>query len=68
MATRLIDVATIRREKIARGRSWIYAEMKAGRFPEPAIRGRGPNLWNESDVDRWLAQFIEKNSQPGTSP
>lgn len=68
MAKRLINWRTIKAEKIDRGRSWIYMEMAAGRFPLPAVRGYGANLWDEADVDRWLAQYVElarrKNCRP----
>ncbi len=63
MAKRLIDWRTINAEKIKRSRSWIFAEMAAGRFPQPCVRGRGSNLWDESAVDRWLEEFTERAGQ-----
>ncbi len=62
MAKRLINWRTINAEKIKRGRSWIFAEMAAGRFPQPIVRGHGSNLWDEAAVDRWLESFIATNS------
>jgi predicted DNA-binding transcriptional regulator AlpA len=63
MTKRLIDWRTINAEKIKRGRSWIFAEMSAGRFPPPVVRGRGSNLWDEADVDRWLAEFADQGGK-----
>lgn len=60
MAKRLIDWRTINREKIKRGRSWIFGEMAAGRFPQPVVRGAGSNLWDEEHVDRWLDEFVAR--------
>lgn len=61
MATRLISLKQIRETKINRSRSWIFAEIAAGRFPKPLdLEGSGPNLWDETDVDRWLDAFIAK--------
>lgn len=59
MAKRLITRRTIRAEKIDRGHTWIFSEIKnpttaAGPFPKPVV----PGLWDEEDVDRWLAAFI----------
>lgn len=63
MATRLIDWRTINAEKIKRSRSWIFGEMKAGRFPQPVVRGRGSNLWDEADIDNWLAAFSQSKAE-----
>lgn len=59
MPKRLINLRTIQAEKISRGRSWIFAELAAGRFPRPVVR-EGPNLWDEADIDRWLEDFVAR--------
>ena len=56
---RLIPLQSIRAEKIARSRSWILGEMKAGRFPQPKVRGN-PNLWDACEIDAWLIDFVAK--------
>lgn len=58
---RLIDLGQIRAEKISRSRAWIYARIAAGDFPKPlSIPGSGKNLWDQDEVDRWLAEFVAK--------
>lgn len=59
MSKRLITLRQIQAEKLPRSRSWIFAELKAGRFPEPLeMNGVGPNLWEENAVDVWLQEFV----------
>ncbi len=61
MSTRLITLRQIQAEKMKRSRSWYFAEIKAGRFPEPLdTNGCGPNLWEEPVVDEYFAQFVAK--------
>jgi hypothetical protein len=65
MAERLIDVRHITTEKIARSRSWLKAEESAGRFPPAVVKDAGgANLHLESEVDRWLAEFVRVASLP----
>lgn len=49
----------LRREEVeARlgvSRSWIYAEMRAGRFPEPVKIGRRAVRWRVADLNEWLS-------------
>lgn len=40
-----------------RGRSRIYAEIKAGRFPQP-IRDGASSRWVESEIVAWIAARI----------
>ncbi len=59
MSKRLITLRMIQEEKLPRSRSWIFAELKEGRFPRPLdTNGCGPNLWEEETVDAWLGNFI----------
>ena len=57
MTKRLITLKTIQAEHVNRSRSWILAELAAGRFPQPAVRGN-PNLWDSEEVGRWVVDFI----------
>lgn len=61
MAKRLMDYGQINAEKIPMGRSTIYLKMASGepRFPQPAVRGkgRGRDLWDEADIDRYLEEL-----------
>ena len=42
-------------KKIGHGHSWLYAEMRAGRFPAPIEIGTRSVGWFEHEVDAWLA-------------
>ena len=47
----------LRREEVEKrfglSRSWIYSEMRAGRFPEPVRIGQRAVRWRVSDLDEW---------------
>ncbi len=49
----------LRREEVearlAVSRSWIYSEMRAGRFPEPVKIGKRAVRWRVADLDEWAA-------------
>ena len=36
-------------------RSWIYAEMRAGRFPEPVKISKRAVRWRVADLDEWMS-------------
>lgn len=40
-------------ERFGVSRSWIYAEMRAGRFPEPVRIGSRSVRWKVADLDEW---------------
>lgn len=62
VAKRLISLKQIRAEKIDRSRSWIFAEIVAGRFPKP-VGGCVPHLWEEDVIDRYVDEFIAAAKQ-----
>lgn len=35
-------------------RSWVYAQMASGDFPQPVRLGGRAVAWRESDLTRWL--------------
>ena len=43
-------------ERFGLSRSWIYSEMRAGRFPEPVRIGKRAVRWRVSDLDEWAAE------------
>ena len=49
----------LRREEVEHrfgvSRSWIYCEMRAGRFPEPVRIGKRAVRWKVVDLDEWAA-------------
>ncbi|MDY4296785.1 MULTISPECIES: AlpA family phage regulatory protein [unclassified Xanthomonas] len=45
------------------GTTFIYGEIKDGRFPKPIRVGRR-SLWVLSEVQRWVAQQITRNRPP----
>ncbi|MDE0388356.1 MAG: AlpA family phage regulatory protein [Rhodospirillales bacterium] len=42
-------------ERFGVSRSWIYCEMRAGRFPEPVKIGKRAVRWRVADLDDWAA-------------
>ena len=42
-------------ERFGVSRSWIYCEMRAGRFPEPVKIGKRSVRWRVVDLDEWAA-------------
>jgi predicted DNA-binding transcriptional regulator AlpA len=59
MAKRLLTLRQIQEQKFPRSRSWIFAEIAAGRFPKP-IGGCIPHLWEEETIDQFLEAFVAK--------
>lgn len=59
MNTRLVNWRQIG-ERINRSRSWIFAQVRAGKFPAPLalpdLPGRA--LWTEKSVSDWLDQQV----------
>lgn len=47
-------------DRISFSKSWIYAEMKAGRFPKPLELGFGKNLWTAASIDAWISAQLQK--------
>lgn len=45
-------------DRTGMSRSWIYKEMAAGRFPEPAKIG-GASAWRSSDIDCWIESLFQ---------
>ena len=47
-------------------RSWIYAEMRAGRFPEPVKISKRAVRWRVADLNEWLSDrpLAEKDLGP----
>lgn len=59
MATRLLNWRQIA-GRINRSRSWIFEQVRAGKFPEPLdlpdLPGRA--LWDEETISSWLDQRV----------
>lgn len=52
-------------QKTGLGRSFIYSEMAAGRFPRPVPLGPKAVGWIESEIDDWISQRIAARNAPG---
>ncbi|WP_395825876.1 helix-turn-helix transcriptional regulator [Collimonas sp.] len=50
-------------EKTKIGRTYLYQEIKAGRFPKPISLGAKAVGWIESEVDAWIDALIEIRNQ-----
>lgn len=57
MSKRLITLRQIQAEKLPRSRSWIFAELKAGRFPKPLEMGATQSIYFPS--------FAQVQNYPG---
>lgn len=57
-SVRLIPISEVIR-LTGRGRSRIYAEMKAGRFPK-AIKDGASTRWNSLEIDSWNAERVRE--------
>lgn len=44
------------------GRSWIYREISAGRFPAP-IRIGGASRWHSAAIDNWIEEIVRKSER-----
>ena len=42
-------------EKTGMGRTWVYAAVKAGRFPKSLKLGARAVGWRSSDIENWIA-------------
>ncbi|MDH4870526.1 AlpA family transcriptional regulator [Pseudomonas sp. BN515] len=48
--------------KTGKSRAAIYAEIRAGTFPEPVPIGRNSVAWLEAEVDQWISdRLAERN-------
>lgn len=54
---RLIRLAEVMR-KIGMGRTWVYAKVADGTFPQPINFGGRAVAWVESEVDAWIRSQI----------
>jgi prophage regulatory protein len=52
-------------EKTKIKRTYLYQEIKAGRFPKPINLGAKAVGWIESEVDAWIDALIEARNQGG---
>ena len=43
-------------ERFGVSRSWIYSQMRAGRFPEPIRISLRAVRWRVRDLDKWAAE------------
>lgn len=48
--------------RTAMGKSWIYREIAAGRFPPPVKIGRSSG-WDSSAVDAWIENALISGSR-----
>ncbi|WP_369916483.1 helix-turn-helix transcriptional regulator [Xanthomonas sp. NCPPB 3005] len=61
-AEKLEELCTLSRVRAMTGlgTTFIYGEIKDGRFPKPIHVGRR-SLWVLSEVQQWVAQQIKRN-------
>lgn len=50
-------------QKTGKSRAAIYADIRAGTFPEPVPIGVNSVAWLEAEVDQWIAdRLAERNA------
>lgn len=64
---RLIRLPEVK-SKSGYGRSTIYAEIKAGRFPRPLKIGKRASAWSEAEIDEWIAARIAARDASAIAP
>lgn len=45
--------------RTGKGKTQLYADIKAGRFPKPVQIGARAVAWDSDAVDQWIAKQIE---------
>lgn len=49
--------------KTGKSRAAIYAEIRAGTFPEPVPIGMNSVAWLEAEVDQWIADRLAERDE-----
>ncbi len=45
-------------EKVGMGRTWLYSEIAAGRFPAGIKIGPRARGWTEASIEQWLQEQL----------
>lgn len=53
-------------QKTGKSRAAIYADIRAGTFPEPVPIGINSVAWLEAEVDQWIADRLAERNQART--
>ena len=64
---RLLDAKQVS-EKIGLSISMIYARMKQGKFPRAKRLGKQARRWRESDIDAWIAELPDADTNEWHCP
>ena len=67
MSDRLIDAKQVS-AKISMSVTTIYALMSQDRFPKPKRIGKQARRWKESDIDAWIEELPEADTDEWHSP
>jgi len=58
---RVLSYPELREKKgLVWSRAHVYRQIQAGKFPKPVKLGPGTTVWLESEVDAWLARFVNE--------
>lgn len=60
MLNKLIRLKTVM-EMTGKSRSAIYADMKAGTFPQSTLLGARSVAWSEAAISRWIQGKIDRS-------
>jgi prophage regulatory protein len=50
-------------QKTGKSRAAIYADIRAGTFPQPIPIGLNSVAWLEAEVDRWIADRLAERNE-----
>lgn len=50
-------------QKTGKSRAAIYADIRAGTFPEPVPIGVNSVAWLEAEIDQWIADRLDERNQ-----
>ena len=54
-------------QKTGKSRAAIYADIRAGTFPEPVPIGAKSVAWLEAEIDQWIADRLVERSKAKTT-
>jgi predicted DNA-binding transcriptional regulator AlpA len=65
---RLLSQADLASKGITWSREHVRRQWKAGRFPKPfKLSDGGRNVWNEEEIDSWLADRAKRGRVGSTA-
>jgi len=61
-STKLLRITDVS-NKTTLAKSTIWLKMSQGKFPKPTKLSDSINVWRESDIDAWIDQHFQKETE-----